>query len=229
MTDWEDTLSVLKEIILEHFPDTEREDNSRHAEKIFDEHKVAGSLQWIQRSDTVPLDDIEGLKKAAASIRKSADEVRKLGWHGSGEIEGFAKQMYKMNAGLPGLPILSREDAVQSLAKFLDGYASKFTEAAHSINPDAPSVMSAFGSDKRPGRPRGRPAETHAQFVTRECYDAFAELSGSRPKVITGRLDGIATGRFLAFVTDIFGALDIGASAEASARLVCKEKKPKKN
>ena len=228
MKPWDEALPLLHEIIERDFRNTEPTKVRFHADAIYGGGGAAGAVQWMERNNTVPLDDIEALKRAAENIRKSAIELRKLGWHGGGAVSTFTHTIQKLNFGSVSVPVQGRSDNIETLAEFLDGFSLNLVKAANEIDQNGGSPLSAFGDERPPGRPRGRPMETQAYFVARECYDAFAALSGSRPTILTARESGVAGGQFLEFVSSIFNALDIDASAEANAKTVCKEKNPKK-
>mgnify|MGYP007134772768 CR=1 FL=1 len=66
-------------------------------------------------------------------------------------------------------------------------------------------------------------AKSGARFLAQECFRAFTALSEDRPAVRTDLQYAEAYGPFLEFVTNIFEALEIDASAEAFAREACAE------
>ncbi|WP_156652591.1 hypothetical protein [Methylobacterium sp. Leaf86] len=74
--------------------------------------------------------------------------------------------------------------------------------------------------------PRGR-SEIHADFITEYLAGAFEILVG-RPAAVTTK-DGVAGGKFIGLVADIFAAASVGASAEGCARRAIRKRKALKS
>ncbi len=78
--------------------------------------------------------------------------------------------------------------------------------------------------DIRSSSPRGRPEMRGPKQIAKSAAKAFAALTGNRPTVGTNPTNNKAYGPFLDFLTDVFDALQIDASAEYLAREAVKEK-----
>jgi hypothetical protein len=222
---WATKIPSLREVLLKHFPDATTEQIKSFADEIYDGSSPARPLQWMERNDNKPTVEIENLRKASKLVQDAAENIKKLGWHGGEAVQDYSGKLWAQENQISSTPALSNEGAIAVLAGILAKMSEQLSECARTIDPNAPSVMSAFGIDEPAGRRRGRPAATHAYFTAREVYTVYENITGRTPTVTTNpHADGNpASGPFLKLVKDVFDALELEESSETWARAVCKE------
>ena len=179
----------------------------------------------MERNDLEPLTDIENVSAASKLLRDAAGKIEKLGWHGGESVQQYSRKLWGQENQISSTPALSNEDAIAVLAGILNKMSDELAGCADTIDPNAASLMTAFGIDAPSGRPSGKPAATHARFTARAVYAVFEKITGKKPSVTTNpyTYGSPASGPFLELVKDVFEALSIEASPEVWARAVCKE------
>lgn len=217
-----DAMPPLKAALQRHFEGLSDQDAETYAREIWSGTSVAWSLQVFERNDLKPSDDVDSLRKAAAAIDVAHKHMIALGLHGGSAARGLAQEIHR---GLNEINWDVNLGAIGSrdvIATHLCALAGRLRDAATKIDEQAAPYMSALGSDRPAGRPRGRPAETQKEFCAREVRDAFKKITGSNPKLLLDRVTGVAGGPFLLLLMDVFEALEIPANAEHFARKVCR-------
>ena len=123
-----------------------------------------------------------------------------------------------------GWPVRSTINGARSeIGNSIKELASGVEEAITQIDPNGASVNTAFGDGPEFEKFGTKVAKSGARFLAQECFRAFTALSEDRPAVRTDLQYAEAYGPFHEFVTNIFEALEIDASAEAFAREACAE------
>ncbi len=205
---WQDRVPSIKAILRSHFPGANEESIARWSKEICEGNAAAQALEFLQRNDRNPEEEVKSIRDAANRVQNAKKAVEKLGNHGRNAIADLARQLSSCtNAG---------HSSKEVLVSHLEWLSDMLNLAATEISPD----LSTGGLGVKKNVFGGAPPKTCAEFTSKECYLAFAELSGSRPTVKT---DGIsrghpATGPFIELLTDVFRELSVSASSETWAR-----------
>lgn len=229
MKPWDEAIPKLRATLQKNFPDASRERINRLADEIHGSASAASALQWMERNDSRPEDDVEQLRKAAQRIKRAAEHIQSVGWHGGEAISGFARLAHHMQSQQDGQPAFNVQHSIEISARFLHYLSDEIQCAANGIDLNAPTVMSVLEDDTSAGRSRGRPNLTEAHLTAKEAASAFEELAGKPPTVITNRETGVTEGPFIEFLSDVFLNLGTDASPEYLARKICMEENQKKS
>ena len=217
--DWWTTIPKLEKVLREHFPDAQDEVISRCANKIFEEGAVGADLSELAKRDKAPKADIENIEKAAKNLRLAAEKLEAVGTHGGGQLLETAKWLQKSIGNGPAGLLAAPADAGSIIAKVLRSMMTMLEDCAARVPGDGGSTTEAIGMVINGGQPQ----KLAARYSAEVAGVVFAELSGHAPTVATNSADNKAYGPFLDFVSDVFKAAGIEASAEVWARKVVKE------
>jgi hypothetical protein len=204
------------------------DDAQNHAEALDRCYSLASSLQSVERMDREPQKDIDDIKRAARSMAAAANQLERVGWHGSKTFSQVLKCFFPNTDAefvAPTANSLAQKELVESLIVMSDILNS----AASSINPDALSVNSAFGDGPEFETVyKGKPTESAAMLFAADCAKVFHAISGSMPVVNTNPHErgNPAYGPFLDFVTLAFDAVGANASPQVWAKKAGKEFSP---
>jgi hypothetical protein len=222
--DWWTIIPQLEKVLRQHFPDAQDEVVSRCANKIFEEGALGADLSELAKRDKAPKADIENIEKAAKNLRLAAERLEAVGIHGGGPLLETAKWLQKSIGKGPADLLAVPSDAGPIIAEVLRCMMTMLEDCAARVPSDGGSTTEAIGMVITGGQPQ----KLAARYSAEVAGEVFAELSGHAPTVSTNSADNKAYGPFLDFVSDVFKAADIEASAEVWARYVVKELAVKK-
>ena len=211
----------LTEVLERNFEDQEYEDD---ANELYDEWALADAMQRFSRGDKLPSQDKEKLITAAKQIEQAAENIQKVGWHGDKSLAPLAAKIASGEQNICDQKLINVMSSVFFLADYLTDIAAELRAASDKVDIDGGSFWAALGGEGPAPPSRGRPPETAARYVAEKCAEIYFRNTGKQPSVVTPIDGGPASGPFLNFVTEVFQAFKIKASAEASARKVSMEK-----
>jgi hypothetical protein len=150
-------------------------------------------------------------------------------------IPGLARELLLM-APVPRGETLSTKEVKQNLANLakstkcvinlLEGLlgsqkavvALKWSRIRVAILKNELLGLHAAAAEARVASARGQPKKTQPKKIAKFVAQQYYRLSGKRPTVSTGPLDGKASGPFLKLLDGVFDVLGVDASAESQAR-----------
>lgn len=206
---------TLQQIFRTYFPEAADDSRTRLIDRLLSINNLAKSFQTMENSVRPDHMDVSALLKVEKLLRSASDEMKKVGWYGSVPLyDSLNEDSQALTSSKLSAPAIVAEQ----IAAIADLAATAAKEAPNHGETIYDDILTGAANPARINKPK----QLHATQVAFKCAEIFHTLDGRNPSVNTrsgGAVDaGQAYGPFLNFVSGVFNALGISASAESRAR-----------
>lgn len=204
----DETRAQLIDLLVRHLGLKDERKQRQYANSLMTVRAIGRGWESTLRADKTADNDRKALAGAATQVERAVAILETLGWRGGNALSSADHSAKGLVEGATSFERI--EETLMSISESLRAAIAIITDEGSEAN----------NEDVRSFSPRrGSPPKHHARFVALHCARLFEIETGRLAAVRTRALpQAEAYGPFLDFVTDVFGALEIEASAETHAR-----------